>query len=149
MPNGVEIFNPVGRVVPFVPLSGKYGYVSIGGKNLNLAKWAPDQTADPLPVTNFNSPRDANYTVHSESVIGVANTTFTLHGVQDGSNNAYRPTVGDTGYGVMGYSAALFFSITFLVTKVGGECSIDGVSALEFSIKANGLCLMTGRNGGA
>ena len=65
------------------------------------------------------------------------------------SRTGYRPQAGDTGTGVLGYSAALSYPINFVVSDVGGDCTIEGVSAFTFGIKAVGLCLLTGRNGGA
>lgn len=140
---------PLGRVVPFSPLPGKYGFVQIQGVNINVKEWSPNQATNPLPVTNFNSPKDGNLNVHEEDVAGTIKTTFSITGFQDSERVAYRPTAGDTGYGVLGYSAALSFSINFLVTSVSGPCTIDGVSALQFDIKAVGLALMAGRNGNA
>ena len=139
----------LGRTVPFTPLSGKYGYVTINGVNLNLASWTPAQQTTPLPVTNFNSPQDANLNPHAEDIAGIINTTFDLAGVMDASVTGYRPTAGDTGTGVLGYSAAIFYPINFLVVSVGGDIKIDGASAIQFQIKAVGLGLLTGRTGGA
>lgn len=139
----------LGRTVPFTPLSGKYGYVTIGGVNLNVASWTPNQSTNALPVTNFNSPQDANLNPHAEDIAGVINTTFDITGIMDASATGYRPTAGDTGTGVLGYSSAIYYSINFLVVSVGGNVTIDGASAIQFSIKAVGLALLTGRNGGA
>lgn len=139
----------LGRTVPFTPVPGKYGYVTINGVNINVASWSPNQSTNALDVTNFNSPQDANQNVHSESVAGVINTDFTIEGFTDGSATGYRPTAGDTGTGVLGYSAALFFPINFLVTTVGGPQNVADTGRLTFGIKAVGLGLMTGRTGGA
>lgn len=139
----------LGRTVPFTPLGGKYGYVIINGVRLNVARWSPSQSTNPLPVTNFNSPQDANGNPHDETVAGVISTQFDITGFQDASITGYHPTAGDVGTGVLGYNAALYFPINFLVVSYGGECSIDGVSGLNFTIKAVGLALLNGRNGGA
>ena len=139
----------LGRTVPFTPLSGKYGYVTIGGVNLNLAQWTPQQATNLLSVTNFNSPQDANSNVHQEDIAGTIGTTFSVVGVMDASATGYRPTAGDTGTGVFGYSAAIFFPINFIVQSVGGPVNIDDKSGIEFTVKAVGLGLLTGRNGGA
>ncbi len=144
-----ELPTSLGRTVPFVPLSGKYGYVNINGVLLNVASWTPNQATTLLPVTNFNSPQDANLNVHQEDIAGTIGTTFSIVGVRDGSATGYHPTAGDTGTGVLGYSAALFFPINFIIQSVGGPCTIDGASGVEYTIKAVGLGLMTGRNGGA
>ena len=139
----------LGRTVPFTPVPGKYGYVTINGVNINVATWSPTQSTNALDVTNFNSPQDANGNPHSESVAGVINSEFAITGFCDASVTGYRPTAGDTGTGVLGYTSAIFFPISFLVTSVGGDQDINGVAGLTFSIKAVGLGLLTGRTGGA
>lgn len=144
-----ELPTSLGRTVAFTPVPGKYGYCTVNGVNLNVASWTPSQSGNPLPVTNFNSPKDGNANVHAEDVMGVINTQFDVVGVRDASSIGYHPTVGDTGTAVLGYSATLNYPISYIVTSVGGECSVDGVSGIQFTIKAVGLALMTGRNGGA
>ena len=129
----------LGRTVPFTPLSGKYGYVNILGVLLNLAQWTPNQSTNLAPVTNFNSPQDANLNVHQEDIATTIGTTFTCVGVMDASITGYRPTAGDTGTGVFGYSAAIFFPVNFVVQSAGGPVTIDGASGIEFTVKAVGL----------
>ncbi len=139
----------VGRTVPFTPLGGKYGYVIIDGVRLNLKSWSPTQSTSLAPVTNFNSPQDGNENVHQEDIPTTIGTTFDCQGVQDGSVTGYHPTAGDSGLGIMGYNANLFFNVSFYVSSVGGLCDIDGVSGFNFSIKAVGLAVMVGTTGGA
>ncbi len=152
---GAALPTSMGRTVPFTPVPGKYGYVcftagSLSGVYLNVAQWSPQQSASPLPVTNFNSPKDNNDNIHQEDVSGTVGTTYNVVGVRDAyTGQGYHPTAGDTGYGVLGYNPSLFYPVYFIVTSVGGPCTVEGVSGLEFSIKAVGLALMNGRNGGA
>lgn len=139
----------VGRTVPFTPLGGKFGYANINGVNLNVAQWSPTQNNSTADCTNFNSPKDGNGNPHAEMVPTIVKTSFNVTGVRDGSVTGYQPTAGDAGTGVLGYSPALFFNVQFYVTSVGGECKIDGVSAVQFGIEAVGLAVMAGSNGGA
>jgi hypothetical protein len=139
----------LGRTVTFTPVPGKYGYVQIGGVNLNVAQWSPSQQSSPLPVTNFNSPVDGNQNIHTETVQGAVTTTYSVTGVLDASTVGYRPTAGDTGYGVLGYNSNLYYPVYFWVTQVGGDCNVEGVAGINFTIQAVGLALLNGRNGGA
>ena len=147
---GVTVLNSNGRTIPFTPRPGKFGSINVVGLgNLNLAQWSPTQNTNMAPVTNFNSPQDNNGTPHAESVATIANTTFQCSGVLDDSASGYHPTVGDQGTATLGYSATSFFTVNFVVSSVGGPCTIDGVSALDFTITAIGLARISSANGGA
>ncbi len=132
-----------GRTVPYTPLSGKYGYVTINGVNINVFKWTPTGQVTPLDVSNFNSPQDGNLTPHSEWIAGKSDQQFQITGVVDASATGVYPTQGDVGTGVLGYDEDIFFDIEYLVISVGGGTDIAERSLIDFTIKANGLCVLS------
>jgi hypothetical protein len=153
--------NSLGRTVQFAPIAGSFGYVEIimykagteqvlgGPVQLNVMRWSPQQAVQDLPVNNFNTPVDDNNTPHEESIAGIMRSSFRVAGVRDAGNIGYHPTPGDQGFAYLGYDEFHYFQFYFFVLDIGGEQNIEGVAALEFSIKAVGLCLMAGSTGGS
>lgn len=143
--------NPVSyfgtRAIPFQPYPGKYGYVEIDNVRINVCRWSPNSSVSINPTTTIYSDVDDNEIVHSDSTPGICNTSFTITGFQDGSTRGYHPTPGQYGSGKLGYGVTLFYNIDFFVVSVGGDCMIDGVSGLTFTIQAYGNAAITHTSG--
>lgn len=132
-----------GRTISFTPVAGAQGFITVNGVNLNLEAWTPSIQANPIDVTNFNSPTDGNGLVHEEFIFGTVTGTFDLKGPFDTGAIAYFPKAGDTGTGVFGYTGGYTYSITFGVVSVSSSTSVKGRAEFSINVKANGLITKT------
>jgi hypothetical protein len=145
--NPAVAFEPSGRTIDFVPQPGVLGAIEVNGNQLNLTKFDPKIRGEPVDVSNFNSPPDPlNGTLFREWIMGAADGEFTISGYADMGNFGWRPMVGDTGFLVLYYSAALHVDCNYLVTETGGPQEATKAGEFTCTVKANGLIDLTGRN---
>ncbi len=137
---------PAGRTIPFTPIPGAVGFITIQGVSLNLTKFEPKVKGDPIDASNFNSPVDPiNGVLHREWLIGAVDGEYVMTGLRDQSLIGWNPMPGDSGPAHLYYSEELGFTIEYLVTDMGG--GQDATKAGEFActVKANGLIDFFGR----
>ena len=115
--------------MPFNPISGTSGSVTVGGATYAFGKWRLSLKAGLPKVNNFTS-------VYQQLVVGLLSATLTLEGPYDGGN---MPLTAGTSYVfVCKFSSTYTLTLTALVESIDPSQDIEDAGRVSVTAQTSG-----------
>lgn len=115
--------------MPYNPIGGPSGSVTVGGVAYAFGKWRASLKTGLPRVNNFTS-------AYQALVAGLTSATITLEGPYDGGN---MPLTAGTSYAfVLKFSNAITLTITALVSEIGPSQDIEDAARIAVTAESNG-----------